>query len=76
MLHRHLARKLEESKEKQKSSSIDKFPAKILEIDFSSGKKIFNSNRGIEGPQTQQAAKSCPKAKKQCKETFAYVGIH
>jgi len=39
MLHRHLARKLEESKEKQKqkSSSDDKFPAKILEIDFSSG---------------------------------------
>jgi hypothetical protein len=38
MLHRHLARKLEESKEKQKkSSSDDKFAAKILEMDFSSG---------------------------------------
>jgi hypothetical protein len=37
MLHRHLARKLEESKEKLKSSSDDKFAAKILEMDFSSG---------------------------------------
>jgi hypothetical protein len=37
MLHRHLARKLEESKEKEKSSSDDKFAAKILEMDFSSG---------------------------------------
>ena len=35
MLHRHLARKLEESKEKQKNSLDDKFTAKILEKDFS-----------------------------------------